>query len=189
MKVIPSRFDCAVPFVRIFAIQLTLVTSVAWHVPDARAELHSGFALIPAGPAWDFSDSVAVAPPNGDLLWITLLANKGKPNAARGASAFPYYFLTNPPALIAYAPQDSTYESLTTAPEDTMLYTQSAEILSYGVYVIRTKENHFAKLRLEMVGGGGMTIEYTYQDDGTRILVEPVGVEPTTWGRVKSLYR
>ncbi len=165
-----------------FAIGFSLTSTAV------QAELHTGFALIPAGPAWDFSDSVAVAPPNGDLRWITLIARNAEPASGRSA-LFPYYFLTDYPASIAVAPQDSTYEDLTTAPADTLLYGPSAEVLSYGVYVVRTKENHFAKLRIELVGGGGITIEYAYQDDGTRVLVNPVSTRVTTWGRVKSLYR
>ncbi len=73
------------------------------------------------------------------------------------------------------------------APSDPAAYSQGAEIFESAVYVVRTKENHFAKLIVKRLGGG-MTIEYTYQDSGSRILVNTVAIQTTTWGRVKSLY-
>lgn len=152
-----------------------------------KARLHTGFVLIWPGPAFDFSDSVLVPPPDGDLYWVTLSET---PSTAGGEEAAQFaWFTTNYPALIAYAPSDSTYHELTTAPSDTTLYHFDAAVLSYGVYVVRTKEHHYAKVRVEMIGGGGITIEYTYQDNGTPVLVNPVPVRPTTWGRVKTLYR
>lgn len=172
--------------------RLIVAAVVVLFVPSiTRGEIHTGFALIPPGPAWDFSDSLAVAPPNGDVYWITLIAQSRSvgQRSDDSASAFPNYFLTNYPALIAYSPMDSSYAELTTAPADTTVYSESVEIFSYGVYVIRTKEGHYAKLRIESLGGGGITIEYSYQDDGTRVLVRTVAVGATTWGRVKSLYR
>ena len=151
----------------------------------AQAKLHSGFVLIWPGPAFDFSDSVLVPPPDGDLYWVTLSTTR----SIAGGAIQSEWFTTNYPALIGYAPGDSTYDELTTAPSDTTLYDFAAAVLSYGVYVVRTKEHHYAKVRVEMIGGGGITIEYTYQDDGTRVLVNPVPVHPVTWGRIKSLYR
>ena len=153
---------------------------------STQAEIHSGFALIPPGPAWDFSDSLAAVPPAGDLRWITLIRSAeyiGDQLSTQFA-----FFVTDAPAQIAFAPQDSTYDTLTYAPPDSTFH-ESAAALSYGVYVVRTKEGHFAKVRIEMIGGGGITIEYSYQDDGTRVLVRPVGVMPTSWGRMKGLYR
>lgn len=149
----------------------------------SRADIHAGFALIIPGPAWDFSDSTLVVPPNGDLRWITVLAN----STDSKTSNFSYFFVTDFPAMIAYASADSSYEELTSAPSDSSVYAQSKGLYTFAVYVVRTKEGHYAKLRVFMLGGG-MTIEYTYQDDGTRILRRPVGVKATTWGKVKSLY-
>jgi hypothetical protein len=164
-----------------------LVIAVVILAGPAAAELHTGFALIPPGPARDFSDSTTVVPPSGDLYWITLIQQHT--TGATEGSAFPNYFLTNAPAVIAYSPMDSSYAELTTAPVEPSAYSESVEIFSYGVYVIRTQEGHYAKLRMESLGGGGMTIEYTYQDDGSLVLVRTVPVESSTWGRVKALYR
>jgi len=170
---------------------VVLIAAVfAFPVLDAhpcQAKLHSGFVLIWPGPAFDFSDSVLVAPPNGDLYWVTLSTTRSIASG-EGSSQFAW-FTTNYPALIAYAPGDSAYDELTTASSDTTLYHFDAAVLSYQVYVVRTKEHHYAKVRVEMIGGGGITIEYTYQDDGSRVLARPVAVRPSTWGTVKGLYR
>jgi len=99
------------------------------------------------------------------------------------------WFNTDSPAKITFSPQDSTYNELSTAPSDTTVYHNVAAVLSYGVYVVRTKELHYAKFWIRQIGGGGITIEYTYQDNGTKVLVEPVAGRPATWGRVKSMYR
>lgn len=164
----------------------------------ADAKLHRGFALIPPGPAWDFSDSTNVMPPAGDLGWIQLELVTGptgvKPDSfirdqASTLAMAGIWFQTYTPAMVGYAPGDSTYPELMTAPTDESAYSFGAAILSYGVYVVRTKEYNYAKVRIEQVGGGGITIEYTYQDNGTNVLVEPVAVLPTTWSRIKSLYR
>jgi hypothetical protein len=180
-KVFQSSFIPARSAIVLFALSLLLSTAARL----ALAEIHTGFAMIPPGPAWDFSDSVTVVPPSGDLRWITLVRSVSGKGEAPAQFA---YFLTDAPAQIAFAPQDSTYENLSNAPPDSTFH-EAAAVLSYGVYVVRTKENHFAKLRIEMIGGGGITIEYSYQDNGSRVLVRPVGVKNATWGSVKSLYR
>ncbi len=164
----------------LFLVAELLVTQSA-----SRADIHSGVALIPPGPSWDFSDSTLAVPPDGDLRWITIVIASAASNPDR---TFPYYFACDAPAAIAYAHPDSSYENLTTAPADPGAYSEGKEILTYAVYVVRTKEGHFAKLRVSRPGGG-MLIEYSYQDDGTRVLVRPVKIAPTTWGRIKCLYR
>ena len=151
----------------------------------AEAKLHTGIALIEPGPAWDFSDSVAVTPPNGDLHWLVVALNSG----ARSQGAFPYFFLTDAPAAAALAPTDSTFEELSSAPTDSVLYQEGAELFTFRVYVVRTQEQHYAKVKIALIGAGGITIQYVYQDDGSRILAEPVAIEPVTWGRIKALYR
>lgn len=171
----------------VLIVQLVLLLSASF----ARAELHRWTALIPPGPAWDFSDSAAVVPPNGDLRWTIVRATNANRSflGTQSSARFPEFWLTNYPALIAYAPQDSTYDELTTAPGDTTLYKEGLELFYFAVYVVRTKEHHYAKLKAVCCVAGGIQIEYTYQDNGTRILVDPVPVRPTTWGRIKSLYR
>jgi hypothetical protein len=82
---------------------------------------------------------------------------------------------------------DSSYESLVEAPEDSTLYVEFIGVFLGEAYVIRTREGHYAKFRIPITPGPGL-IEYTYQDDGSRALAEPVAVEETTWGRIKALY-
>ncbi len=168
--------------------RLLLIGVLSFFAPTAAlADLHVGVALIRPGDSWDFSDSTAVAPPNGDLRWITVVAGT-RSDSSRDAGAFPYFFVADYPAQIAIASWDSTYEELTSTPSDPAVYSQGAEIFESAVYVVRTKENHFAKLIVKLLGGG-MTIEYTYQDSGSRILVNPVATRPATWGNIKNLYR
>jgi len=170
----------------------SLVATLAFSNYSVRAELHSGTVLVSPAGVLDFSDAAEVLPPNGDLYWVTTLlvrsAGSGLAILDRTSTQF-YHFLANSPARIAYAPGDSTYEEFTTAPSDTSLYGAGLPFLSSEVYVVQTQEMHYAKMRSAIVGGGGITIEYTYQDDGSRVLVRPVAVRPSTWGRVKGLYR
>ena len=167
----------------------SFVATLAFSIQPVRAELHSGTVLISPAGAWDFSDAAEVSLPNGDLYWVTtlLVRSAGSPTILDGTQF--YHFVMNPPARIAYAPGDSTYEELTTAPSDTSLYGAGLPFLSYAVYVVRTQEMHYAKMRSSIVGGGGITIEYTYQDDGSRVLARPVAVRPSTWGSAKGLYK
>jgi len=58
-----------------------------------------------------------------------------------------------------------------------------------AVYFVRTIEGNYVKFRMANTGGGGITIEFTYQDDGRRVLARPLAIGQTTWGRIKSLYR
>jgi hypothetical protein len=169
-----------------FLVLLSVVLLASLPV-RAFAELRIGTALIPAGPLWDFSDSLLVFPPNGDLGWIIVLANDGDWSSKQ----FPEFWVTNSPAVIAFAPQDSTYEELTTAPSDSSQYSSIRALFDGGVYVVRTQEMHYAKLRVTCLAcvPGGVLIEYAYQDDGSRILVSPVPVRRITWGQVKSLYK
>ena len=102
---------------------------------------------------------------------------------------FPEYFVTIYPARIAFAPIDSTYEELTSAPSDTTLYKEGLDILYSVFYVVRTRERHYAKMRAICCVGGGIQIEYAYQDNGSRILVDSVPVRSITWGQIKALYR
>lgn len=165
-----------------------LIALIIFTPSHARAVLHTGLALISPFNSWDFSDSSSVAFLDGDLgFGVTLLSHTDGRGGEVASQSL--YFLTNYPALIAYAPGDSTYESLNEAPADTTLYSEGLPILTFVAYVVRTKEHHYAKMRVTSVGGGGgIRIEYTYQDNGSRILVAPTPVRAVSWGRVKLFY-
>jgi hypothetical protein len=95
-----------------------------------------------------------------------------------------------PHAGIAVAAPDSSYEALTTAPEDSNAYFVAVVPYPDEVYVVRTNKSRYAKIRgLDLRPGGEFTFEYSYQDDGTRILTGKVPIEQTTWGKVKSLHQ
>ena len=79
---------------------------------------------------------------------------------------------------------DSTYEELTTAPEDSTLYTGAVWAYTNQTYILRTPQYHYVKFRV-LYGGWPVQIEYTYQDDGSQI----VPIENTTWGKIKSIYK
>lgn len=172
---------------------LWLAVGLLTQANPAQGELHQGTVLLPPGHIWDFSDSAVVFQPSGDLYWIIIRAGNLEDSTwpKSASTRFPEYWTTNYPALIAFAPQDTTYEDLTTAPSDTTQYYVGRALFDGGVYVVRTRESHYAKLRV-ICGGcvaGGVLFEYTYQDDGSRVLVAPVPVTSTTWGRIKSLYK
>ena len=154
----------------------------------AGADIHRGVALITPGSAWDFSDSATVVPPNGDLRWVIVAVRAGSRDVSQATSLYPYFFVTDPPAQIAIASQDSTFEELTSAPTDPDAYVEFFDALEGYVYIVRTQENHYAKLIAKFLGNG-ITIEYVYQDDGSRRLVDVVSTDQTTWGRIKNLYK
>ena len=174
----PSRLLSLLPIAAVFVFSLL----------DARAcqaKLRSGEAHIHWDAVWDFSDSVVTFLPDGDLYWVEATALQ-HPTAL---SSQLIYFTTNSPALIVSGPIDSTYGDLTSAPADIAAYGEM-EVASLGlVYIVRTSEGHYVKLHIMAFVGGGITLEYTYQDDGSRVLARTLATGLTTWGRIKSLYR
>jgi hypothetical protein len=92
------------------------------------------------------------------------------------------------PASIALIP-DSTFEELKFAPEDSSSYTWDLPALYDMTYVARTKEGHYAKFRFLQLPYLERIIEYVYQPDGSRRFFNAVGVEESTWGTIKALFR
>ena len=134
---------------------------------------------------WDFSDSTVTFLPNGDLYWFedTALLSQVLPGSGQ------MYFSGNEPAVMTIGPIDSTYGQLTSAPVDVGQYVDFL-IASPGiVYVLRTVEGNYVKFKVDNFGGGGITVEFTYQDNGSRVLAQSLATGLTTWGRIKSLYR
>jgi hypothetical protein len=171
-----SRLSLLVPVAAILA-------SLLLDAHPCRATLHSGEAHIHWDAVWDFSDFKATVLPDGDLYWVEVtLQPKSTPSSVM-------YFTSNPPALITFAPPDSTYEQLTSAPADLGSYGESLAALLGYIYVVRTGEGNYVKLHIKAFVGGGITFDYTYQDDGSRVLAPTTATALTTWGKIKSLYR
>jgi hypothetical protein len=145
---------------------------------EANSEVISGIVnLIHWG--WDFSEQVSTTGPFEGDMFIAIVVDP--PLGWRVAAGMP-------PALIVVIP-DSTYEELQFAPADTSVYSFDAPADVGYVYVIRTVERHYAKMRLIQCDYGAIIMEYTYQPDGSRRLFNEIGVESTSWGKIKALYR
>jgi hypothetical protein len=153
---------------------------------DSYSRIHTGFGSAEFFGAWDFSDSATCSLFEGYCgdfaTGIADIHTAAEPTA--------FILLAMPPgAGIAIAPRDSSYEGLTTAPEDPDEYFVSVVPCPAEVYVVRTNEGHYAKIRpVDLNASGEFTFEYSYQDDGTRILDNGVPVQQTTWGKMKALY-
>jgi len=167
---------------RVHAVRLIVCVVLLLTATLARADLHSGTAEIPPGTSWDFSDSAAVGYYSGDVGVVATVVHETQTAPAT------WLLFANYPAKLAIAPADSSFDDLTTAPEDTTLYEAVKVLLPDRVYFIRTREGNYAKLQVLSIGSGATAV-YTYQDDGTRVLSGTVSVEATSWGRIKSLYR
>ena len=152
-------------------IIVTMIILPTYHF--ASADIHKGYVEFRGDPGWDFSDSTY-----SNLYW-DLDYGITKNNILNKSQ---FVVLVGPCAnCIMYS--DSIYEELTTAPNDTTLYTLAVWALDNQTYILRTRENHFVKFRV-LVSGYPLIIEYTYQDDGSQI----VPIEITTWGRIKAIY-
>ena len=146
---------------------------------EANSEVISGIVNLIHG-GWDFSEQVSTTGPfEGDISIVIVV---DPPLGWRVVASF---FST---ALIAVIP-DSTYEELQFAPADTSVYSFDAPADVGLVYVIRTEEGHYAKMHLLQCDYAGISMEYTYQPDGSRRLFNEIAVESTSWGKIKALYR
>ena len=159
------------------SVFLALAVLILQAVP-ILAELHEGVALIHPLNSWDFSESAAVGFADGDINY-SLTFSVGEP--LKGS---PYWIFGNYPAVIAVS--DTPYADLTEAPEDTSKYAGGVNVFPDEAYVVRTVEGHYAKF--QVIFFEPMTLEYVYQDDGSRSLSPGTPTEPSTWGRIKVLY-
>jgi len=145
-------------------------------------ELHAGVitgsAILDHG-GWDFSEQISTTGPFEGDMFVAIVVDP--PLGWRIAAAMP-------PALIAEI-QDSTFQELTFAPEDTSTYSFDAPASVGRVYVVRTAERHYAKFRFLECDYAGLEIEYVYQPDGTRKLYDEISVEDDTWGGIKALFK
>jgi hypothetical protein len=86
-----------------------------------------------------------------------------------------------------------TLEDLSVAPEKLQgPYGGYGFDVGPGVYVIKTSDGLYVKfdnLSYILNNTYYVTLEYYVQTDGTPNFGPSVAVQPTTWGRVKALYR
>jgi hypothetical protein len=170
------------------ALILPIAATFAFSLLDAhpcQARLHSGMAHIHWDAVWDFSDSSVTFLPNGDLYWVETTALLHQ--ASQGSEQM--WFTANEPAVMTIGSIDSTYGELTSAPVDVGQYVDFLVASPDIVYVLRTVEGNYVKFRIHAFVGGGITVEFTYQDNGSRVLAQSMATGLTTWGRIKGLYR
>lgn len=169
---------------RRLALTAAVVLSVGFPSNPADAALHSGVVELFPGDGWDFSDSLITGIPADFLYIVTALRSE-----EAKTRDFSDILAANAPAGILYVGNaDSTYENLATAPTDPGLYAASEVAFEGDVFVVRTQEAHYAKMRIVSFGSL-IKFEYVYQDDGTPELLQTTPVESKTWGGVKALYR
>jgi hypothetical protein len=101
-------------------------------------------------------------------------------------SSFEIIHAANAIAYIGYA--GSVFEELDQAPTEPLLYDNNFAVFPDEVYVILTREGHYAKIKI-IDRVGHLIFQYTSQDDGSPSFVPPTATQPATWGKIKSLYR
>jgi hypothetical protein len=170
--------------VRAFASLAFAALSMALAPAPGTAKLHTGtFELFP-GEGWDFSDSLITGAFGGADIQYDVTTLAGEPARAM----IDLVRAISPGAILYIGNADSTYENLETAPTDPDLYNTSEVAFIEDVFVVRTREGHYAKMRV-LPSGSLLNLEYTYQDDGSPSFVPNVAVQATTWGAIKALYR
>ncbi|MDH4038654.1 MAG: hypothetical protein OEX18_15645 [Candidatus Krumholzibacteria bacterium] len=152
---------------------LAVVAALLMSTP-ALADVIHGYAWFEFG-SWDFSDSLLVGEYDGDLSIV---------------------YVVDPPLGYVYGcwngasarTVSGSFEDVLEAPADLSTYETHGLALLGPVYVLRTAEGHYVKYHMIQVLPAPL-IEYVYQPDGSRILVDILPVQNTTWGAVKALYR
>jgi hypothetical protein len=146
--------------------------------PAAHAELVHGFGSFNNG-GFDFSAQEYVTDIDGPFdVWLI--------------------DIFDPPigwVLGGYTDNSIRYHSgvelddITEAPEDPASYTLFLGVWTDGVYIIRTLDGLYAKLRMTAwAPWGPADFEYYVQMDGSTDLDSSIAVVPTTWGSIKALY-
>jgi hypothetical protein len=83
---------------------------------------------------------------------------------------------------------DVSLEALAEAPEE-MAPLGGLNVQLNQTTVVKTADNIYVKFAARSLPGYYIEIEYYVQNDGSRSFGPLLAVEPTTWGRVKALYR
>ncbi len=155
----------------IILIQFSLILGLGIPV---SAEIIEGIGTL---GCWDFSEEKAVRDwdPGSDAC-IAYIVDP----------PIGYMVATTNYATIAII--DSSFDDVTTAPEDSLAYVYDYLAFDFVTYVVHTAEGHYAKFQiLQFIPL--VTIKYAYQTDGSRNLDTSVPVDATSWGRIKALYQ
>jgi len=144
----------------------------------ASADVMSGQGVMDPCWGWDFSAQKSLCVLEFPDIFLSFVV---EPPLGLMIS------VTNP-ARVAMMP-DSSFEDLKYAPEDSSAYGYDLPALLNTTYVARTKEGHYAKFRLLQLPYYEPIIEYVYQPDGSRRFFNVIGVEGSTWGAIKALFR
>ncbi len=144
----------------------------------ASADVISGQGIMSPCWGWDFSAQKSLCVLEFPDIFLAFVV---EPDLGLRIS------VTNP-ARVAMIP-DSTFEELRFAPEDSSSYTWDLPALYDMTYVARTKEGNYAKFRFLQLPYLEPVIEYVYQPDGSGRFFNEIGVEGSTWGAIKALFR
>jgi len=152
---------------------------------SAHADLHIGTGHLLSEGGWDFSDSsYSIGTTAWDFGFVVTVATEAARSPIQGEELVANWYLG---AGVQYAPNGVPFDSLLVAPDS--FYTDVVLAWSFHSYFIRTQEGHYARVELQGLGDYPLQFRFVYQDDGTTNLDITVGTEPTTWGRLKALYR
>lgn len=161
---------------RFFLLACMLFATIL-HLPDVvRAGVVSGIVVLPSG-AFDFSEQTSPAfalDPSADIL------------AAYVVDPIEGFFVNARFGATIAALPGVDYADLAEAPSDSSLYTDFIVPAAYNVtYVVKTQEGHYAKFRFVSLVAA---IEYSYQPNGSRILVDATPAKAISWGQLKAIY-
>lgn len=163
------------------AVCLVVLSLIVAGATIGKAELHPGIGF----GAWDFSDSTASA---ATFDFSPVDVGFTFDGSAPLSEALDIYLEAGSQAGIAVMPAGTTFESVTEAPADPAQYASFVPFYEDRIWVIRTREGHYAKVRY-LIPWPPDQFEYVYQDNGSRQFTSVVSTNVTTWGRVKALYR
>jgi len=157
------------------AVLVALMLRLSW--PGlAMAELGHGTATI-GGGGFDFSEQQQIYEPleEGDLYLGLFEGPQG---------GYRFFTWWNGSLILT---ADSTLEQITTAPVEDAAYGQEAVPILGQAYIVKTSDGFYAKFAVREYYSAAV-IEYYVQLNGTNVFVDPVAIEPTTWGRIKAVY-
>ena len=157
-------------------VRTTVFVATLFLASNCLAEIHTGVGFL---VRWDFSEQV-VGSDQWDLT--SFLTSVGQTTGVASG-----VFLWSNIGVHA-APQGTSFEDLTVAPTDPSQYSELLPFESGRVWVIWTREGHYAKIRFLDDLTLTNQFEFVYQDDGTPMLDATVATETATWGAIKAAF-
>jgi len=157
------------------ALHLIFLVILLAFVTPGSADIIKGIGVLEQG-CWDFSEQKSIPWWEGADACIAYVVDP------------PLGWRVGTANYATVAVIDSTFDDVTTAPEDSSAYAYDCPVDFVHTYVVHTAEGHYAKFHiLQFIPL--VAIEYAYQSDGSRNLDTGVPVDATSWGRIKALYR